>query len=108
MLTRSILAAVLLQALSSFPVAAEAAYGQEVTPLQKSDIVRLLTGGTYTDVEIAGMIGRSCLSFRPTDRDLQNFRTLGASETVMSAVQTCAARDPVLPAETRAPRGRIR
>jgi tetratricopeptide (TPR) repeat protein len=102
MLTRSILAAVLLQALSSFPVAAEAAYGQEVTPLQKSDIVRLLTGGTYTDVEIAGMIGRSCLSFRPTDRDLQNFRTLGASETVMNAVQTCAARDPVLPAETRA------
>jgi tetratricopeptide (TPR) repeat protein len=101
MLTRSFLAAVLLQALSGFPVAAEAAYGQEVTPLQKSDIVRLLTGGTYTDAEIAGMIGRSCLSFRPTDRDLQNFRTLGASETVMNAVQTCAARDPILPAETR-------
>jgi hypothetical protein len=101
MLTRSILAAVLLQTLSSLPGVAVSARGQEVTPLQKSDIVRLLTGGTYSDSEIAGMIGRSCLSFRPTDRDLQNFRTLGASETVMSAVQACSAQGPVSPAETQ-------
>lgn len=65
--------------------------GQEATPLQKSDIVRLLTGGTYSEAEIAGMIRRACLSFEPTERDLQNFRSLGADDALMAAIQECVA-----------------
>ena len=62
---------------------------QQATPLQKSDVVRLLTGGTYGESEIAGMIRRGCLSFEPTSRDLENFRALGASDEVVAAVQAC-------------------
>ncbi|MEK6254874.1 MAG: hypothetical protein N2B05_09285, partial [Gemmatimonadales bacterium] len=40
---------------------------QDAEPLQKSDIIRLLTGTTYTKAEVAGIIRQSCLSFAPTE-----------------------------------------
>ncbi|MFQ5688834.1 MAG: tetratricopeptide repeat protein [Gemmatimonadota bacterium] len=65
------------------------ALGQEASPLQKSDVIRLLAGGTYTQAEIVAIIRRSCLSFHPTERDLSTFRALGAEVAVMSAVGAC-------------------
>lgn len=67
---------------------------QQATPLQKSDVVRLLSGGTYTQPEVAAIVRRSCLSFRPTERDLQSFRGLGASDGVMEAIRECAESRP--------------
>ncbi|MFQ5680353.1 MAG: tetratricopeptide repeat protein [Gemmatimonadota bacterium] len=65
---------------------------QQAQPLRKGEMVRLLTAGTYTQTEIAGIVRRSCLTFRPTDRDLENFRTLGADESVLEEVRGCALR----------------
>ncbi|MCL7959000.1 MAG: tetratricopeptide repeat protein [marine benthic group bacterium] len=67
---------------------------QEAEPLQKSDIIRLLTGTTYTKAEVAGIIRQSCLSFAPTARDRTDFRALGADEAVMTAIEGCAAVPP--------------
>jgi len=64
---------------------------QEAEPLQKSDIIRLLTGTTYTKAEVAGIIRQSCLSFTPTERDRIDFRALGADDAVMTAIEGCGA-----------------
>lgn len=65
---------------------------QQGEPLQKSDIVRLLTGTTYTKAEVAGIVRQSCLSFEPTARDLTDFRALGADDAVMGAIEACLDR----------------
>ena len=70
---------------------------QEAEPLQKSDIIRLLTGTTYSKAEVAGIIRQSCLSFTPTERDLSDFRALGADETVMAAIGGCSGGPAVAP-----------
>jgi len=59
------------------------------TELRKSDIVRLLSGSTYTVVEVATIIRANCLSFEPTERDYADFRDLGADASVVSAIQGC-------------------
>jgi len=70
-------------------VFAQVASGQEAEPLQKSDIIRLLTGTTYSKAEVAGIIRQSCLSFSPTQRDRADFQALGADATVLSAIDSC-------------------
>lgn len=76
---------------------------QQATPLQKSDVVRLLSGGTYTQPEVAAIVRRSCLSFQPTERDLQSFRGLGASDGVMEAIRECAESPPDARARAASP-----
>lgn len=68
------------------PAALEA---QEESSLRKSDIVRLLAEPRPA-AEIAGVVSRRCLSFRPTDRDLRDFRAMGAGDAVMEAIETCS------------------
>lgn len=63
---------------------------QEAT-LRKSDIVRLLSGSTYTAAEVATIIRTNCLSFSPTARDYNDFRGLGADAAVVTAIEQCAA-----------------
>jgi len=60
-------------------------------PLQKSEIVRLLAGGTYSNAEVAEIIRQNCLSFTPTTRDRSDFRALGADDTVLRALDDCVA-----------------
>jgi thioredoxin-like negative regulator of GroEL len=79
--------AVALSALALLSVPQLAA--QQVEPLQKSDIIRLLTGTTYTKAEVAGIVRQSCLSFSPTERDRADFQSLGADDAVMSAIDGC-------------------
>src|SRR5207302_7398337 len=43
--------------------------GQQAHPLRKSDLIRLLSGSTFSQEEIAGMVRRTCLSFAPSGRD---------------------------------------
>lgn len=80
---RASLALVLLLAIPSGLAA------QGGAPLQKSEIVRLLAGGTYTNAEVAEIIRQNCLSFTPTTRDRSDFRTLGADDTVLRAIDAC-------------------
>lgn len=79
---------------TGFGAGAEPLGAQQPTPLQKSDVVRLLSGGTYTQPEVAAIVRRSCLSFRPTERDIQSFQGLGASDGVMNAIRECAESAP--------------
>jgi hypothetical protein len=72
-------------------VLAPAAPAQDA-PLRKSDIVRMLSGSTYSVAEVATIVRSNCLSFAPTERDLSDFRDLGASDAVLTAVRNCAAR----------------
>lgn len=64
--------------------------GDSTSPLQKSDVVRLLTGSTYSKDEIAGIISRSCLTFVPTPRDIEDFEGLGADAAITEAIRVCA------------------
>lgn len=59
-------------------------------PLRKSDLVRALTSGPSADA--AALVRRRCVSFRPTERDVQDLRVLGAEEDVLAAIRTCLAR----------------
>ena len=70
------------------------AQGQE--PLLKSDLVRLLTTGALSNSEIASLISRNCLAFEPTARDRDQFRSLGANDEVMSAIDVCGSRERVV------------
>ena len=59
-------------------------------PLRKSDIVRMLSGSTYSVDEVATIVRTNCLSFTPTERDLADFQELGANDAVLGAVRGCA------------------
>ena len=76
-----------------FSLAAMTARAQEAAPLHKGDLVRFLTGSTYSKPEIAAIIRRSCLAFGPTTRDYQNLRELGATTAVVDAMRTCTANN---------------
>lgn len=67
------------------------ASGQDAR-LRKSDIVRMLSGSTYSVAEVATIVRTNCLSFTPTDRDMTDFQELGASDAVLTAVRECASR----------------
>ena len=66
------------------------ARSQDAQPLHKGDLVRFLSGSTYSKPEIAAIIRRACLAFTPTDRDVSDLRGLGATPAVTSAMRTCA------------------
>ena len=57
--------------------------------LRKSDIVRMLSGSTYTATEVADIVSANCLSFEPTERDYNDFRSLGADAGVLAAIDGC-------------------
>ena len=72
-----------------FSLAATTARSQEAAPLHKGDLVRFLSGTTYSKPEIAAIIRRACLAFSPTARDNQNLKELGATPAVLNAMKTC-------------------
>lgn len=48
--------------------------GQDVVPLTRSDLTRMLEGDTYTSGEVARMVRRVCVGFRLSDGDLRRIR----------------------------------
>ncbi|MCL7968874.1 MAG: hypothetical protein M8872_10110 [marine benthic group bacterium] len=70
------------------------ALAQDRAPLQKSEIVRLLTSGTYSAPEVATIIRQNCLSFNPTTRDITDFRALGADQAILDEVDRCVREAP--------------
>lgn len=58
-------------------------------PLSKSDLVRLLTGGTLERSEIADLIRRHCTNFTPSERDRAELRAVGADDEMLGAIAAC-------------------
>jgi hypothetical protein len=81
------LASLLLAAVAVSAGAQQAAGRAE--PLRKTDLIRLLSGGTMTPGQIATLIERNCVSFKPTARDRKNLTALGADEAVMASIDAC-------------------
>lgn len=71
---------------------AQGAQGGE--PLRKSDVIRLLSNPLIGAGEVAALIRRNCLAFRPTERDWADLRAMGADPDVLGSVVGCAARAP--------------
>lgn len=66
--------------------------GGEGSKLRKSDLVRVLTGTTYSKAEIASMVRRTCLAFVPTSRDRQDLRELGANQAIFDQIDLCVRK----------------
>jgi hypothetical protein len=65
---------------------------QGTEPLRKTDLIRLLSNAMIRKGEIADLVRRNCLTFRPTERDWADLRNLGADADVMSSIGGCGAR----------------
>jgi hypothetical protein len=78
----------LLLAAAAVPAGAQQA-ASRAEPLRKTDLIRLLSGGTMTPGQIATLIERNCVSFKPTARDRRNLTALGADEAVMASIDAC-------------------
>jgi hypothetical protein len=61
-------------------------------PLRKTDLIRLLSSRLIRRSEVADLIRRNCLAFRPTERDWADLRDLGADADVMASIGGCVAR----------------
>jgi len=60
--------------------------------LRKTDVVRLLSSPVIGKSEIADLIRRNCLAFRPTERDWADLRNLGADAEILGSVGACTGR----------------
>src|SRR5258705_988066 len=87
-MTRSCTVALLLLALPG------AASAQRGAPLLKTDIIELLSSPVIPHQEVADLVRRNCLAFRPTDRDWTDFRSLGATSDVVASINGCSSGRP--------------
>jgi hypothetical protein len=71
---------------------------QTPKPLDKIEIVRLLTNPLFAPSEVADVVRRSCIAFRPTERDWADLRNAGASGEVIASVAACTTRRTAAPA----------
>ncbi len=61
-------------------------------PLDKVEVVRLLTNPLFAQSEVADVVRRSCVGFRPTERDWADLRNAGASGEVIATIAACTER----------------
>ncbi|HWC73107.1 MAG TPA: Ig-like domain-containing protein [Gemmatimonadales bacterium] len=80
---------VVLAAAMLIPVRAE---GQAPPPLDKAELIRLLTNPLFAQTEVADVVRRSCLTFRPTERDWADLRSAGAGGEVIASAAACDSR----------------
>src|SRR2546426_9579534 len=59
-------------------------------PLRKTDVIRLLSNPLISRSEVADLIRRNCVAFRPTPRDWADLRDFGADSEVLSSIGHCA------------------
>src|SRR5256885_2033005 len=63
--------------------------GQSPPPLEKSELIRLLTNPLFAQTEVADVVRRSCLTFHPTERDWADLRNAGANGEVIASAASC-------------------
>src|SRR3989442_6817608 len=78
---------VLLLASFAAPLAAQAP-----PPLDKTELIRLLTNPLFAQTEAADVVRRSCLTFRPTERDWADLRNARAGGEVIATAAACDGR----------------
>ena len=79
-------------------VGARSVSAQATAPLLKTDLIELLSSPVIRHQEVAALVRRNCLAFRPTQRDWLDFRGLRASDEVVRSIAECdAERGPVAP-----------
>lgn len=82
-----------------------ASAAQGTQPLRKTDVIRLLSNPLISKSEVADLIRRNCIAFRPTPRDWADLRDFGADTEVLSSIGGCGttagtARAPAQPSLT--------
>src|SRR5437867_6623767 len=65
---------------------------QAPPPLDKTELIRLLTNPLFAQAEVADVVRRSCLTFRPTERDWADLRNAGAGGEVIASAAACDTR----------------
>src|SRR5437016_13112652 len=65
---------------------------QSPPPLDKTELIRLLTNPLFAQTEVADVVRRSCLTFRPTERDWADLRNAGAGGEVIATAAACDGR----------------
>src|SRR5213596_3319110 len=65
---------------------------QSPPPLDKTELIRLLTNPLFAQIEIADVVRRSCLTFHPTERDWADLRSAGAGGEVIASAAACDNR----------------
>jgi hypothetical protein len=66
------------------------AVSQGSQPLRKTDLIRLLSNPLISKREVADLIRRNCVAFRPTPRDWTDLRDFGADTEVLGSIGGCA------------------
>src|SRR5439155_423914 len=80
--------AALLVALWAFLPAAPAR-AQGTQPLRKVELVRLLGSRAMSKAQVAGLVRRNCVTFRPSERDRADLRAAGADDALFTAIDQC-------------------
>jgi hypothetical protein len=75
---------------------------QSPPPLDKTELIRLLTNPLFAQTEVADVVRRSCLTFRPTERDWADLRNAGAAGEVIASAAACDTRRTTTSAGTSA------
>src|SRR5207247_2465561 len=65
---------------------------QPPPPLDKTELIRLLTNPLFAQTEVADVVRRSCLTFHPTERDWADLRSAGAGGEVIASAAACDTR----------------
>jgi len=77
---------------------------QSPPPLDKTELIRLLTNPLFAQTEVADVVRRGCLTFRPTERDWADLRNAGAGGEVIASAAACdSRRTPAAPAAASEP-----
>ena len=76
----------------AFAALATPAIGQTPPPLDKTELIRLLTNPLFAQFEVADVVRRSCLTFHPTQRDWADLRSVGAAGEVIASAAACESR----------------
>src|SRR5256885_9688489 len=76
----------------AFAALATPAIGQTPPPLDKTELIRLLTNPLFAQTEVADVVRRSCLTFHPTERDWADLRSAGAGGEVIASAAACEGR----------------
>lgn len=84
-------------------LAVVALVAQGPRPLDKVEVIRLLTNPLFAQSEVADVVRRSCVAFRPTERDWADLRNAGAGGEVIASVAACATRRNTPPPAPPAP-----
>src|SRR3989441_176326 len=94
-MTPAVRAAVLLALAGHLCAPAALAQRGGTEPLRKVELVRLLGSRAMSTAQVAVLVRRNCVAFRPSERDRADLRAAGADDAVLTAIDQCLrARAP--------------